>query len=854
MYIFNTVTVIPKLPERIKDLALIADNLWWSWNTDFLKLFKLIDKELWENVDKNPIKFLKLVSQNKLEEIIKNKEFLLKYDKIVKDFHDYMNTKNTYYLQKYPKYSNKVIAYFSAEYGLDQTMPLYSGGLGILSGDHMKTASDLGIPLVGIGLVYKEGYFTQKIDANGNQVTIFNRIDIDNMPLSRLKGENGRDEIIIVHLMEEEVYLKVWEVNIGRVKLYLLDADIPENSQRIRELSYKLYGGGRDTRCMQEVILGIGGIRLLDKLRYKVDLYHMNEGHSAFLIFELILKIMRDKNVSFEIAKEIATSKTAFTTHTPVPAGNDIFEKDLILKVFGKYYEKLGLTQDEFLSLGMLPNDIYKTHFNMGVFALKIAGRRNGVSKLHGKVSRELFSEVWPNTAEDESPIDYVTNGVHTTTWLAAGIKKLYNDYLIPYWQDEIFNSSVWKKINDIPDKKLWETHIAYKKKLIKLIEENVTARLTKNGVTYDEILEYTSKLSPEYLTIGFARRFATYKRATLIFDDLERLTQIVNNPKYPVRLVFAGKAHPQDIMGQNLIKRIDEVSKMPQFKGKIILLENYNMALSKLLVSGVDVWLNTPRRPYEASGTSGQKASINGTLNFSVLDGWWDEGYNHENGWQIGVARQFVSEEEQDKIDVKSMYKTLEKEIVPKYYNISGSDKISHEWIKYMKNSITSTAGQFSSHRMLIDYLEKIYMPLIQLNEKYFKDINKVENLVEWKKNISTNFANIQVIEEKAVENIKMNAGEEIPVEISVDFKEIDPKYCIVQAYIASVKEDGKIEHIQDIELKQGKKISENTFKYEGKISINDGGNFAYTYRVLPRHDMILSSQELDTVVWYIK
>ena len=602
MYIFNRLTVVPKLPERIKGIQEIAENLWWCWNTESLKLFKKIDKELWERLEKNPIKFLKQISQTKLEEVAKDEEFLREYNKVYLDFKGYMENNNTYYMNNYEKYKNKCIAYFSAEYGLDETMPLYSGGLGILSGDHLKSASDLGIPLVGVGLMYKEGYFNQKIDGRGNQLTLFAKSDLDNMPIKKVKDEKGRDLAIYIDIENNKVMLKVWVINVGRVKLYLLDSDTEENSSKYRELSYRLYGGGREMRLMQEMILGIGGVKLLKALNIRPNLYHMNEGHSAFLIIELIEQIMKEKQVSFEVAKEFVKTMTAVTVHTPVPAGNEIFDIELIEKMFDGKWDDLGISKDTFLGLGMTPNDNYKKAFNMGVFALKIAGKKNGVSKLHGDVSKELFTEIWPNTADDESPITYVTNGVHTCTWLAPGIKKMYNNYLIPYWQDRIYDNNVWKNIYNIPNDVLWNTHLTYKKKLIEEINKNVRRRMSENGATYDEIVETVGKINENDLIIGFARRFATYKRATIIFEDLERLTQLLNDERRPVKLVFAGKAHPADVMGQELIKRIDEVLKIPQFKGKIMLLENYNMGLSRMLVAGVDVWMNNPRRPYEAS------------------------------------------------------------------------------------------------------------------------------------------------------------------------------------------------------------------------------------------------------------
>ena len=633
MYVFNKITVNPQLPKRIGKLSEIANNLWWSWNTEFLRLFKIIDRDLWETCEKNPVKFLKRVSQDRLEAVVENTDFLREYDRLAKEFDDYITSKNTWFSNKYPENKKNLIAYFSAEYGLDQTIPIYSGGLGILSGDHLKSASDLGIPLVAVGLLYKNGYFHQKINENGEQETEYNNIELSNLPINPVKDENGEELKIYVKFEKRKVYLKVWQINVGRIKLYLLDSDIDENTPKDREVTLHLYGGDQEMRIKQEIILGMGGTNLLTRaLGLNPTVYHMNEGHSAFLILELIKNIIKEKKVSFEVAKDIASSKTVFTTHTPVPAGNDIFPIGLVEKYFKEFWPRLGLDREEFLKLGMKPCTELEPGFNMGIFALKVAGKKNGVSKLHGAVSRELFGDVWPEIAANESPITYVTNGIHTCSWLAPSLKELYNKYLIPYWQDNIYKDEVWENINNIPNQELWGIHQKRKQKLFDIVKENTTNRLRKSGYSYEEINEITSKLNPNALTIGFARRFATYKRATLIFKDLERITQILNNADRPVQLIFAGKAHPADKEGQDLIKRIHEISMMPQFKGKIFLLENYNIAMSRYLVSGVDVWLNNPRRPMEASGTSGQKASVNGVINFSVLDGWWAEGYNQEN------------------------------------------------------------------------------------------------------------------------------------------------------------------------------------------------------------------------------
>ena len=855
MYVFNKITVNPQLPKRIEKLSEISNNLWWSWNTEFLRLFKTIDNDLWETCEKNPVKFLKQVSQERLEAVSKNVEFLKEYDKLARQFEDYMNSKNTWFANNYPENKNDLIAYFSAEYGLDRTIPIYSGGLGILSGDHLKSASDLGIPLVAVGLLYKNGYFHQKINGYGDQETEYINIELSNLPINPVKDKNGEDLIIYVKFPKRRLYLKVCQINVGRIKLYLLDSDIEKNNPEDRDVTLRLYGGDQEMRIRQEIVLGMGGTNLLTRaLGLNPTIYHMNEGHSAFLILELIKNIIRDKQVSFDVARDIASSKTVFTTHTPVPAGNDIFPLDLVDKYFKDFWPRLGLDREEFLRLGMKPSQILEPGFNMGILALKVAGKKNGVSKLHGAVSRELFGDVWPDIAANESPITYVTNGIHTCSWLSPKLKELYNKYLMPYWQDNIHEDKVWEKINNIPDKTLWETHQDRKEKLLKLVKDNTTQRLRRSGYSYEEINEITSKLNPNALTIGFARRFATYKRATLIFKDLERITQILNNSEKPVQLIFAGKAHPADKEGQDLIKRIHEISMMPQFKGKIFLLENYNIAMSQYLVSGVDVWLNNPRRPMEASGTSGQKASVNGVINFSVLDGWWAEGYNQENGWTIGTNAEYNSYEEQDIADSQSMYRTLEDKIIPTYYN-KNEEGISPKWIRIMKNSIISTGGKYSTARMLVDYTNNLYMPLCNLTKKYYKNVDTVAEYNLWKKNLYINWKDIKITQTNNLDNITIDAGNNIEVKCEVELPNVDLDNITVECYYGKILDNGIVENVSIIPMKLTGKDEENKkYEYTTKIELKTGGNYGYTFRVMPRHEMLLDAENLNLVKWVTK
>ena len=855
MYVFNKITVTPQLPERIKDLSKIANNLWWTWNSEFLRLFKQIDIDLWEKVEKNPVKFLKLVSQDKLNDITQDNTFLKQYDELQNNFNNYMNSKNTWFSKTYPNNKKDLIAYFSAEYGLDEIVQIYSGGLGVLSGDHLKSASDLGIPLVAVGLLYKNGYFHQKINAYGEQETEYRNLDISSLPIKEVKNDKNEDLIVDVKMPKGTLYLKVWRINVGRVNLYLMDSDIDKNIEEYRSITSTLYGGNQETRMQQEIVLGMAGTKLLNVLGLNPTVYHMNEGHSSFLILELIDEIMQEKQVSFNIAKDIVSSKTVFTTHTPVPAGNDIFPTSLIETYFNKMWDKFGITKEEFLMLGMAPKaNIEDSGFNMGIFALKVAGKKNGVSKLHGAVSRELFAEVWPNIIAHESPITYVTNGIHTCSWLAPNLKKLYNKYLIPFWQDMIFDDNVWKNIKNIPDKELWDAHIDRKRKLLSVVKDNTANRLKRNGYTYDEISKVVSGLNPNALTIGFARRFATYKRATLIFRDLERITQILNDSDRPVQLIFAGKAHPADKEGQELIKFINEISMKPQFKGKVFLLEDYSIGMSRYLISGVDVWLNNPRRPMEASGTSGQKASVNGVINFSILDGWWAEGYTATNGWKIGVNANYDNYEVQDNDDSESIYNTLEKKIIPSYYNKNDSG-YSESWLNMMKESIITTGGRFSTSRMLVDYVDKLYMPLCNLTNKYYNDLENVTKYNEWKKMVTERFNKIKITQENNIDNETIDAGKVIKVKCSVKLPNISPDNVQVEVYYGQIEDNGIVSNVTIIPMKLKETNEEDkTFIYEAQVELTTGGDYGYTFRVMPKHEMLLDAENLNLVKWIEK
>ena len=851
-YIFNKITVRPQLPKRIEKLEEISYNLWWSWNTEFLKIFKDMDCDLWERSEKNPVLFLKNVSQEKLEEASNNQEFLKLYDSIVKKFEDYMNSKNTYFAKKYPENKEDLIAYYSAEYGLDETVSIYAGGLGVLSGDHLKTASDLGVPLVGVGMLYKNGYFHQKISGNGDQQIEYKSVDISTLPVKPVKTPRGKDLIFSFKLLGKKLYIKVWQINVGRNKLYLMDSDIEENSEENRALTSTLYGGDKENRIKQEIILGIGGTKMLYELGIKPTVYHMNEGHSAFMSIELIKDFMKYKEVSFDIARDMASSMTVFTTHTPIAAGNDIFPMEYIEKYFKGYWTRFGITKEEFLRLGVRESDSLESGFNMGVFALKIAGKKNGVSKLHGEVSREIFGDIWPDVPGNESPIGYVTNGIHVCSWTSPTMKNLYNKYFIPYWQDNVYDDNVWKKVYDIPDEELWAVHQARKERMLQVIKDRTTKRLRRENFDYEMIDKIVGNLDPNVLTIGFARRFATYKRATLIFRDLERITKIFNEKNMPVQIIFAGKGHPHDVEGSNLIKYIHELSLKPQFIGKIFVLEDYNIGMSRYLVSGVDVWLNTPRRPMEASGTSGQKAAVNGVINFSIKDGWWDEGYNQHNGWAIGTSERYQNYEDQDDADSKSLYDVLENKIMPMYYN-KNENNYSEDWLKVMKESIATNSGRYSTARMLIDYLDKMYIPLANLRRKYYDDLDIVSSLNEWKSRMYKHFREIKIFQdENNLNNATVDAGNRILVNCNVQFPEkfIKPEDVDIQVYCGKIKDGGIIDEIK-IDSMECDGFENGMYKYSTSIEMKSGGDYGYTFRAIPKNKMISDTMNMNLIRW---
>ncbi len=706
------------MPARISRLDELAHNLWWSWYPDATWLFQYLDKTLWELTHHNPVKLLQQLPQSTLDEAAADPTFLRHYDGIMLAFDRCLAAKGTWFTEKYPDLAGETIAYFSAEFGLHISLPIYSGGLGILAGDHCKEASDMGLPLVGVGFVYPQGYFRQHITSEGRQEASYERFDYNASPMEPVISRESEGGLLALQLDGHVIHVSVWRVRLGSVSLYLMDTDVDENEPWDRELSARLYGGDQETRIRQEMILGIGGVRMLERLGIRPAAFHANEGHAAFLMLERI-RGMVQTGMSFKEAVTRVQATTIFTTHTPVPAGHDMFSFQLVEKHFAQYWDSLGLDREEFLALGEYPDGYGGMSFNMTALALRLSGYRNGVSQLHGRVSRSMWHSMWPESTEDEVPIKHVTNGVHTSTWIAPEMDKLYSKYLGPDWRDHHDDQALWERIQDIPDAELWGTHQQLKHKLLNYMREQVRRQWISEGAGPIRVLTSGTLLNPDALTIGFARRFATYKRALLIFRDLERLQGILHDEWRPVQIIFAGKAHPADAPGRSLIQEINTLARDHNFGGRIAFVENYDIHVAKYLVRGVDVWLNNPRPPLEASGTSGQKASLNGVPHFSVLDGWWYEGYKGTNGWAIepGLDNE-VSEEQRDEADAEALYSLLKGEVVPLFFE-RDSDGVPRNWMKVVKNAIRTSAPVFSARRMVKDYAEMMYIPAIKASEK---------------------------------------------------------------------------------------------------------------------------------------
>ncbi|MDL2323082.1 alpha-glucan family phosphorylase [Bacteroidales bacterium OttesenSCG-928-A17] len=836
-------SVHSKLPQELKVLDEMAHNLWWVWNYEAMELFSRIDKDLWRETENNPVLLLQRLSYLRLEEITKDADFMKQIDNVYAKFQNYMSQPRT---DKVPS-----IAYFSMEYGLTNVLKIYSGGLGVLAGDYIKEASDMNVDLTAVGFLYRYGYFMQSLSMDGQQIANYVAQHFDQLPITQVMDKEGKPLILEIPYNGFVVYSNVWVVNVGRIKLYLMDTDLDINSEWDRNITAQLYGGDNENRLKQEYLLGIGGIMLLEKLGIKKQVYHCNEGHAALINVQRLVNYIQNDKLSFNEALEVVRSSALYTCHTPVPAGHDYFEEPLFNKYMSLYPDKLGISWQDFMDMGR-ENPGTQEKFSMSVFALHTCQEANGVSFLHGEVSKKMFAPVWKGYFPSELHVGYVTNGVHMPTWAASEWKKFYEKHFDKNFYNDQSNPDLWGKINQVSDDDIWDVRLQLKNRLVKYIRESFKESWLKNQGDPSRVVKVLDNIDPNALLIGFGRRFATYKRAHLLFADLERLAKIVNDPERPVRFIYTGKAHPADGGGQGLIKQIVEISRRPEFLGKIIFLENYDMRLAKRLVSGVDVWLNTPTRPLEASGTSGEKAEMNGVLNFSVLDGWWYEGYREGAGWMLTEKRTYDNQQFQDQLDAATIYSMLENEIIPLYYAKNGKG-YSAEWIQYIKNSFAQIAPHYTTKRMFDDYNDRFYSKLADRSKMLLKNnYSKAKELAAWKEDVASHWDEIEVISSKYDDNIinhGIEVGDIISAEIVIDKHSIsgDLGAEVVQWRTDPITNADIIKVVpMELEKQEGSKLY-----FTIKVKASQPGNFKFGIRIYPNNKDIAHRMDFAFVKW---
>ena len=844
MFFLRTLSVSPQLPESINGLSNLAYNVWFSWNPNAWELFRRINKKLWEDVGHNPVKFLLNVRQEDLDNAAKDQEYLSLYKSVIQKLNEYLN-EETKFNRLYPEQTNQVIAYFSAEFGIHESHPTYSGGLGLLAGDHCKAASDIGLPFIGMGLLYKNGYFEQRINIEGWQESRYSCFNYHQMPVKTVTNSDGSELTIPVEMPGRIVFLKVWCMQAGRINIYFLDADLSQNALADRELTGQLYGGDRENRIAQEILLGIGGVKALRAMGIYPQAWHINEGHAAFLLLERLRELVQS-SIPLSTAMETVRASTVFTTHTPVPAGHDVFSAELIDKYLWQIREQLGMSGEDFLKLGW---DDEKYQFNMTLLALRLSLFCNGVSKLHGEVSREMFQRFYPNIPVEEIPISSVTNGVHIATWVAPKLRELFDKYLVSDWNKEVSRPETWNGINQIPAQELWNIHNKLKEKMVQTARNNIRGQRLRNQESYQRILDVNNYLDPNALTIGFARRFATYKRANLLLHDKARLARILSNESQPVQIVFAGKAHPADFPGQDLIKEIYALTNEEPFRGKVVFLEDYDINLARTLLHGVDVWLNTPRRPMEASGTSGQKAALNGVINFSVLDGWWPEAYNGENGFVVGNDVICNDEATQDKNDAFTLYSLLEENIVPMYYD-RDQNGIPRAWVELMKRSLLTIPQYFNTQRMVMDYCNNFYIPAINRGKHFCANNFAVANqLQEFKQKVANNWHQVAVISVNAGPERVLKTGEELQVEAVVELGYLTSNDVCVEIFCTDLEKPG-MRNINCTAMSMVNQISDSQYIFNAKM-LPPQGIMNYSVRIRAAHQDFEHIFEMPLVAW---
>ncbi len=838
--------VVPDLPPALMPLLTIASNLWLTWNPDAIKLFISLDRDLWEKNLHNPIRMLGEISQEKLDELAADDGFVNKVQRVHEQLEQYLHN-----LQSINHAREVSIAYFSAEYGLSDTLPIYSGGLGILSGDHVKAASDLNLNFRGVGLLYQLGYFQQYLNMDGWQQDFYQVNDFHNMQVQEVKGSDGQAMEIEIDFPGRKVAVKVWQIQVGRVSIYMLDSNLERNSEYDRRLTGQLYGGNPELRLQQEIILGIGGVKMLEQLGIGLTVVHMNEGHSAFTPFERARVLMKNGALNFQEAIELVRKSSVFTTHTNVPAAHDVFTPELMKTYFTAYVREFNISWHDFMAFGRVNPDNSQENFSMTVAAVKNAAFINGVSKLHAQVSKDMLKNLWPGVPLEHVSIQAITNGIHIPSWISFEMNDLFERYLGDKWREKQDYLDAWEKIQSIPDTELWNVHEIRRRRLISFARQRLQKQLIAKGASNLLINESQEALNPVALTIGFARRFASYKRAYLIFKDKERLLKILNDPERPVQLVFAGKAHPQDQAGKELIKNIITFMSQEHLRNKIAFIEDYDINVARYLVSGVDIWLNTPLRPFEACGTSGMKAACNGVLNFSVLDGWWDEAYDHKNGWAIGNREVYSDKQYQDEVESKAIYSILEKDIIPLFYE-RGLDGLPREWIRMMKHSLLTIASRYNTHRMVKEYFYKFYKNAAENHAKLSADnFSADRELVKWKNRIRYEFPELRIENVHADAGRTYKSGEAFPLQADIFLGKIDPSEIRVEAYYGNIIAEDVLHNSALAVLSEVSKLADNRFRFSGVISCTRTGNFGVKLRVTPFHPLMSDPYEMGLVLW---
>lgn len=848
----RTFMVVPALPDELQPLRDLAYNLWWSWNPDAFNLFRRLDIELWETVSRNPVRFLSEVDQRRLEQAAKDRAFLAHQERVMESLGTYLN-RPSWFEQHQGELLDQVVAYFSAEFGLHESLPIYSGGLGILAGDILKSSSDLGVPLVGVGLLYRQGYLWQFLTSDGWQLEDYLDQDFHQMPLQPMRREDGSPLQFVQRVKDQDVLVQVWRCQVGRVALYLLDTDLPGNTSEGRAITQRLYGGDNEMRIRQEIILGIGGMTALSHLGIAPAVCHMNDGHPAFAALERIRRVMDARCLDFNQARQAIVASNVFTTHTPVEAGIDTFSADLIDAYLGQdYARQLGLTRQQFLSLGRIDPDNKREPFCMAVLALRLSSVSNAVSQLHGQVARRMWARVWPGAPASEVPILAITNGVHVRSWLSIDMAELFERYLGPGWSANPVDNEIWQRVTEIPDAELWRTHERRRERLVAIARGRLRHQLRRAGAPPSQVKAADEILDAEALTIGFARRFASYKRANLILRNKERLARIITDPDRPVQFLFAGKAHPQDNRGKELIKEIIAFARRPEMRRHVVFLEDYDMNLGRYLVQGVDVWLNTPKPLQEASGTSGMKVPPNGGLNMSVLDGWWHEGWDGENGWAVGDGRIYEDEDYQNQVESESIYDLLEKEIVPMFYE-RGDDGVPRRWVTRMKNSMRSLSPVFSSNRMVVEYVEQMYAPSARRWMRMSADeFAAAKELAGWKSRMTEQWGQVKLLSVQAADEDELAVGSRLEVQARVHLGPIAPEDVSVEVYCGRLDRDGQILQGQGYPMRcDGPSTSEGTYRYLVAVPCQASGQHGYAVRVMPHHGDLTHRYDSGLICW---